>query len=172
MACSRLCLATGLSTLLRSAPQSCCVQHLKAAAFSTNNQVTGLIAGDEEATLPAVIAAGMCASSTSGIVRSPIELVKTAIMQARNAPGSSQAPYCTSLHCALDAVKTEGLDTSGLFRAALGRLKHKESCSALCTSRPMASAGRRSPTWRLWRGPRQAQRTPIALCGAFAGVAQ
>lgn len=142
---------------------------INAVAFGSNEQMKNFLAGDQEATLKHMIPAGMFAGFTSGVVRSPIELVKT-VMQARNAPGALQAPYKSSLHCAVDVVRTEGIGSNGLFRGLFATQAREIMQYAVYF--PAYELSKRSLATRFADGdPSQLNPLLMALAGGFAGVA-
>lgn len=147
---------------------------INAAAFGTYTNVKRLVSppatreGGDASTLGHKMLAGSAAGFTSSFIRAPIEQVKT-IMQARTKPGSTVAPYASSLHCVRDVVKHEGV-MQGLFRGL-----------APTTMREMLQYALYYPAYeyaKLFLANGDASQVPhlspgqFALAGGVAGVSQ
>jgi len=108
---------------------------INGAAFGTNtfvkhefkqnaiwNQRASYVPADmnRALTMPEMVISGAVAGAVQSFVRTPIEQIKV-VMQSRNKPGTTLAPYSGSMACLVDVLKTEGVRV-GLYRGLSGTL--------------------------------------------------
>lgn len=109
--------------------------------------------------------AGLCQT----FVRAPVEQIKV-VMQARNKPGSTQAPYSGTLACLRHVLATEGV-RRGLYRSLLPTLSREIPQYAIYypTYEVMVSLFCRAGGAQRAEDLRPLQ---VACAGGVAGVAQ
>jgi len=91
---------------------------IKSVAFGSyqmaRKQISGKSVDDTSVRTSELVAAGAVAGFTQTFIRTPVEQIKT-VMQARTRVGAL-SPYKSSLHCAVDVIRTEGIYV-GLYRS-------------------------------------------------------
>ncbi len=107
---------------------------IKATAFASYNQAKkwtqsyrqsqpGAPSGAHSLSLLELTLCGGFAGLCQTFVRAPVEQIKV-VMQARNKPGSTQAPYSGTLACLKHVLKTEGV-RQGLYRSLVPTLSRE-----------------------------------------------
>jgi len=137
---------------------------INAVAFSTKESVASFLRPsmpDSELTLSTF--GGMAAGVTSGLIRGPIERVKTIMQHSRRPDGTS--PYKSTLHCCIETSKTQSVRSlmagtySTITREVLQYAVYYPSYAFFKIM--LTPEGQENPS-----------RPMIAVCGALAGMAQ
>jgi len=143
---------------------------IKATAFASYNQAkqwNQQAKGAHSLSLGEMTLCGAFAGFCQTFVRAPVEQIKV-VMQARNKPGSTQAPYRGTWHCLTHVLATEGV-RAGLYRSLVPTLSREIPQYAI-----YYPAYELMVSWFCKPGQKSSDlpAAQVAMAGGVAGVAQ